>query len=783
MRIGVYICHCGSNIAGNIDVEEVRKHASSLKDVVIARDLQFACGDSGQEQVKKDILEEKLDRVVMAACSPRLHEVTFRRVLEQSGLNKHLLEMVNIREQGSWVHSNNIGLATQKAKDLVAIGVAKAALLSPLEKRTIPANKDLLVIGAGVAGIEAALTFANMGNKVFLVEREPTIGGKMALMNEVFPNNDCSLCVLAPKMSDVQNNPNITLYTNSEITQVRGRAGHYRITVETKPRYVDLKKCKGCIDICAKVCPIDVPNQFDYGIGARKSIYIPFAQAVPLVACIDENCVGCGLCKLACPAEAVDFNQKNETSHFDVGAIIVATGYKPFDARRKEEYGYGRYKNVVTNLELERMLSSAGPTHGRIVSPSSGKDIKSAAFILCVGSRDEQVGNPYCSKVCCMASIKNAMKLAEKFPDARISVHYIDIRAGGEMYEEYYRRAQELGISFVRGRVAEVEESEGNTIIHYEDTLSGEKCIETCDLVVLAIGMEADEGALQIGRMLNLSTRPDRFFQSAHPKMRPVETHTKGIFIAGCAGGPKEIQFSIEQGSAAAAKASGILHKGELDVEPTSAYVIPELCDGCKICEGICDFGRIKVEDKKAAVDEVACRGCGACTAACPNGAIQVRNYTDEQIMAQITEATKDIGEFPLIIGFLCHWCSYAAADLAGSLRIQYPTNIRNIRVLCAGRVNPTFVLEALRRGADGVLVAGCRLGECHYTIGNVCAFQRMNILGKLLVDLGFDQRRFRVAWIAASEGEKFAGIVKDFVKDLIDIGPIGGELNREQHE
>ena len=301
-----------------------------------------------------------------------------------------------------------------------------------------------------------------------------------------------------------------------------------------------------------------------------------------------------------------------------------------------------------------------------------------------------------------------------------------------------------------------------------------------CDLVVLAIGMEADKDSSRIGKMLNLSTRPDRFFQSAHPKMRPVETHTKGIFIAGCAGGPKEIQVSIEQGSAAAAKASSLLHKGELEIEPTSAYVIPELCDGCRICEAVCDFGRIKVKDKKASVDEVACRGCGACTAACPNGAIQVRNYTDEQIMAQIREATKEISEFPLIIGFLCHWCSYAAADLAGSLRIQYPTNMRNIRVLCAGRINPSFVLEALRRGADGVLVAGCRLGECHYTIGNICAVQRMNVLGKLLVDIGFDERRFRVAWIAASEGEKFAGIVKDFVKQLKEIGPIGSELKQE---
>ncbi|MBE0521868.1 MAG: hydrogenase iron-sulfur subunit [Candidatus Methanoperedenaceae archaeon] len=777
MPAGVYVCHCGSNIAGTIDVDEVRNHAAKLKDVAVARDIPFACGDSGQEQVKGDIKEFNLDRIVVAACSPRLHEATFRRVLTQSGLNPHLLEMVNIREQGSWVHSGSSALATQKAKDLVAMGVARVSLLSPLETKTIPANKDVLVIGAGVAGIEASLQLADNGYKVHLVEKEPTIGGKMALLNEVFPTNDCSLCVLAPKMTDVRNHPNITLHTYSEIEKIEGRAGNFRVSGVKKPSYIDESKCKGCIDICASVCPVDVPNQFDFGIGARKAVYIPFAQAVPLTACIDEHCVGCDLCRLACPAEAVVFDRKPEKFEFNAGAVIVATGYQPFDAARKEEYGYGRYRNVITNLELERMLSAAGPTHGRVISPETGEDVKSVAFILCVGSRDEQVGNPYCSKVCCMASIKNALKIAGKYPDARVSVHYIDIRAGGEMYEEYYKKAQGSGVSFIRGRVAEVEESEGKTLIHYEDTLSGETCHDPYDLVVLATGMEPESSAVNLGKMLRLTTRPDRFFQSAHPKMRPVMTHTKGVFIAGCASGPKEIQVSIEQGSSAAAKAESLLHKGELETEPMSAYILPGLCDGCRICETVCELGRIKVENGKAVVDEVACRGCGSCSAACPSGALQLRNYTDDQIMAQVAAATADIKEHPLIIGFLCHWCSYAAADLAGSLRTSYPTGLRNIRVLCAGRVNPSFVLEALRRGADGVLVAGCRLGECHYTIGNYCALQRMDVLGKLLADLGFDERRLRVEWMSASEGEKFASVVTEFSGQLGKIGPIGSEF------
>jgi len=375
-----------------------------------------------------------------------------------------------------------------------------------------------------------------------------------------------------------------------------------------------------------------------------------------------------------------------------------------------------------------------------------------------------------------MVSIKNAIKIKEIYPDAKVTIHYIDIRAGGDMYEEYYKRAQEKGICFIRGRVAEVEEIDGKTFIRYEDTLSGEVCHEAYDLVVLAIGMEANKDAQHIGKMLNLTTRPDGFFQSAHPKLRPVLTHTKGVFIAGCASGPKEIQLAIEQGSAAAAKAESLLYKGEIEIEPMSAYVLQELCDGCRICEAVCEFGRVKVH-KKAVVDEVACRGCGACSAACPTGALQTRNYTDDQIMAQIIEATRDIKEHPLMIAFLCNWCSYAAADLAGSMRIHYPTGIRIIRVLCAGRVNPMYVLEAFKRGADGVLVAGCRPGECHYTIGNYCAMKRMNVLAKLLAELGFDERRLRVEWLSAGEGERFANIVKDFAFQLEQIGPIGREL------
>jgi len=651
IRVGVYVCHCGVNVGGVVNCPEVAEYAKTLPNVVVAKDYKYMCSDPGQSLIQDDIKEHNLNRVVVAACSPRLHEPTFRRCVEEAGLNKFLFEFANLREQDSWVHMTQPAEATAKAKDLTRMAVAKARLLEPLEASKVAVDKKCLVIGGGVAGIQSALDLADMGFKTYMVERNPTIGGRMGQLDKTFPTLDCSMCILAPKMVDTSKHENIELITYAEVKEVDGYIGNFTVKVEKKPRYVKEEDCTGCGQ-CQEVCPIEIPNYYDEGVGMVRAAYIPFPQAVPLCATIDKNyCIDCGLCETVCGPEAIDRNMEPEEIELHVGTIIAATGYDPYDPTEKYEYGYGRYTNVITAMEIERMINASGPTGGHVQKPSDGKEPKRVAFIHCVGSRDEQIGKSYCSRVCCMYSMKNAQLCIDHEPDTEVTCYYMDIRSFGKGFEEFYKTSQEkYGIEFIRGRPAEIIENDDLTLtVRAEDTLLGKVTEYTYDLVVLSVGLEPPKGSNELRQTLGLSRTSDGFYMEAHPKLRPVDTLTDGVYIAGVAQGPKDIPDAVAQGSAAASRASIPMAKGEVEIEPITADTDTTVCGACEVCVELCPFGAVSIEgegaDKHAAINVALCKGCGTCVGACPSGAMNQNHFKTEQIMAQIAAALEDVAK------------------------------------------------------------------------------------------------------------------------------------------
>ena len=651
IRVGVYVCHCGVNVGGVVNCPEVAEYAKTLPNVVVAKDYKYMCSDPGQSLIQEDIKEHNLNRIVVAACSPRLHEPTFRRCVEEAGLNKFLFEFANLREQDSWVHMTQPEEATAKAKDLTRMAVAKARLLEPLEASKVAVDKKCLVIGGGVAGIQSALDLADMGFKTYMVERNPTIGGRMGQLDKTFPTLDCSMCILAPKMVDTSKHENIELITYAEVKEVDGYIGNFTVKVEKKPRYVKEEDCTGCGQ-CQEVCPIEIPNYYDEGVGMVRAAYIPFPQAVPLCATIDKNyCIDCGLCETVCGPEAIDRNMEPEEIELHVGTIIAATGYDPYDPTEKYEYGYGRYTNVITAMEIERMINASGPTGGHVQKPSDGKEPKRVAFIHCVGSRDEQIGKSYCSRVCCMYSMKNAQLCIDHEPDTEVTCYYMDIRSFGKGFEEFYKTSQEkYGIEFIRGRPAEILENDDLTLtVRAEDTLLGKVTEYTYDLVVLSVGLEPPKGSNELRQTLGLSRTSDGFYMEAHPKLRPVDTLTDGVYIAGVAQGPKDIPDAVAQGSAAASRASIPMAKGEVEIEPITADTDTTVCGACEVCVELCPFGAVSIEgegaDKHAAINVALCKGCGTCVGACPSGAMNQNHFKTEQIMAQIAAALEDVAK------------------------------------------------------------------------------------------------------------------------------------------
>ncbi len=643
-KIGVFVCHCGTNIAGTVDVEKVAEELGKVNGVAYSTNYAYMCSSAGQKMIEDKIKELNLTGVVLCSCSPRMHEKTFRACAERAGLNPYKVEVANIREQCSWV-MKDIPSATEKSIALGKAAIAKTILDTPLTPGETAVTKRALVIGGGIAGITAALDIADAGFPVDIVEKNVTIGGKMAMLDKTFPTLDCASCIVTPKMTEVSQNANIRILSNSEVCGVKGYIGNFSIDIKRHPRFVDETKCTGCGE-CIEKCPNKkVPNPFNLYLNNKKAIDIPFAQAVPKVANIDATqCLRikalkngrdnvCGFCQKVCGVGAIDFHQKEEIITEKYGAIIVATGYNPISLEKFDEYAYSQSPDVVSSLEFERLCNASGPTNGHLRRPSDGKEPKEIVFVQCVGSRcsaDSSKGHEYCSKICCMYTAKHAILTRDHYPDTKITVFYIDVRTPGKNFDEFYRRAvEQYGVDYIKGQVGKITPLPDGTLdVQGSDLILNRQVHIKADMVVLAASIEADKSARPLATMLATSMDTNDFFLEAHAKLRPVESPTAGIFLAGCCQGPKDIPETVAQSSGAAAKAICLLVKDKLQNNPCTAHSDENMCNGCGQCEHVCPYGAITYIDKDfrgpnrttitrhvSSVNNAMCQGCGAARA------------------------------------------------------------------------------------------------------------------------------------------------------------------------
>ncbi len=657
-RIGVFVCHCGTNIAATIDVAAVSKALENEPGVVFSTDYQYMCSQAGQDIIKNAIAEHKLTGIVVCSCSPRMHEQTFRKTAAAAGLNPYMVEIANIREQCSWVHKD-ITTGTEKAIILGKAAIAKVNLNTPLIPGESTVTKRALVIGGGIAGIQTALDIADAGFLVDIVEKKATIGGKMAQLDKTFPTLDCAACILTPKMVDVAQHENIRIFSYSEVEEVSGFVGNFDVKIKRKARYVKEDICTGC-GLCTEKCPQkNIPNEFNLGMDNRRAIYIPFAQAIPKVATIDPNyCTmlksgKCGVCSKICTAGAIDYKAKDEFIEEKYGAIVAATGFNPISMDKFDEFAYSQSKDVITSLEFERLTNAAGPTGGKLLRPSDNKEPKTIVFVQCVGSRCDacaQKGKEYCSKICCMYTAKHAMLTRDKHPETEVYVFYIDVRTPGKNFDEFYRRAvEEYGVHYIKGMVGKVCPEKDKLIVSGSDLIEGKQLKIDADMVVLAAAIEPDESARGLATMLTASMDTNDFFTEAHPKLRPVESPTAGVFLSGTCQGPKDIPETVAQAGATAAKVIGLLCKDKLMGNPCVAYSDEMMCNGCSSCEKVCPYGAISLVEKEfrfpggktktrrvASVNPAVCQGCGCCSVACMSGAMDLKGFKNNQILAEV---------------------------------------------------------------------------------------------------------------------------------------------------
>ena len=761
-KIGVFLCHCGDNIAETVDIKKLKDYFSKNKDLIV-KDHLFLCSESGQNMILNALKNEDIDRLVIASCSPKHHWNIFKNCIEQK-LNPYMWEMANIREHCSWVHTDK-EKATKKAMALINGAIAKVKHHNSIEKKEISINRDVLVIGAGIAGMHTALELADKDFHVSLVEKSPAIGGNMTKLGRTFPTDDCSMCTESPIMNEVSSHPNIDMMTLSEIVDFSGRPGEYVVTVKTQPRYVDPEKCTGC-GLCTEKCPVSIPSDYELGLKNTKAIHIPFDSCVPEIAFIEPDaCLKltkdkCGLCEKVCPADAIDYNQKSITKKLKIGAIVVATGYKQMDLS-KTEYNF-EHPDIINGLQLERMITPAGPTKGKILCPSSGKEPKTVTFIQCVGSRDQR-HHEYCSNICCMYSAKNAKITRAKIPDADINMCYIDIRAPGRRYEEYYRLLRQNNIKMIMGKPSEImEDTNGGLFFDIFDKSTNKLLQINSDLIVLATALEPSDGTKKMTELLNLPYGMDNYISPLHVKIAPVDTTSEGIYVAGTSEAPKSIQDCITDASSAASRIATLLKSDTSVIDLTTAEIDLDKCTECGKCIQACNYSAIT---KDYEIIDMACRGCGKCVAVCPEEAIQIRQLTNDQLRSQI-DGILSI-EPDSIIAYTTETCGYNAADIAGVSRLKYPSSIKIVKLPCVGRLSIDDILYAFEKGAKRVMVVACPEGLCHYIDGTEAAIKTINEAKKILDKKGIGGEKLLFVPIVSPDGPKFQKICEEEDKKI----------------
>ncbi|MEW6545737.1 MAG: hydrogenase iron-sulfur subunit [Bacillota bacterium] len=775
MGIGIYVCQCNGQVSTIIDTARLADTMRRARGVAISVDHPCLCSPSGVELIKRGISEGNIDRIILAGCSPRVHEETFKRAVQEAGLNQHLVERCNIREQCAWPHAGEPEAAARKARVLLGMSLARVRLLEALMPVKYPSVNRALVLGAGIAGLSAAADLAAAGVEVAVVEKQPYVGGRVVGFHKYFPRMCPPQCGVDFLLQKLRADPRVTFYTQAELEGIAGCPGNFQVDLVIRPRFVAPERCTAC-GVCADVCPVQVPNPFDFGRSARKAVYLPHAMAYPRSHVVDRaKCLpGCDSCSKICPTGAICLEQQEDRVRINVGAVLVATGWEPFEASLVEQYGYGRYPDVVTNVEFERLASPNGPTGGRMVRLSSGEPIKSIAFLQCVGSRDSE-HLPYCSQICCTVTLKQIAYVREACPDASIYVFYMDMRAVGD-YELMYRDAQErLGATFIRGNPSEVVEDPRSKqlVVRAEDTLSGRQVQFLADMVVLATGMKPDPGLGKILHALDLSPEGTQF-AGGHVQCFPFELQRTGIYAAGSCQGPMDVATAVKSAGGAAMKAMPVL-RGEIEIPPAVPVIDKTKCDKCKRCMEECPFGAWYWDDTGYPAPDLAkCRQCGICQGGCPMRAISLKNFTIKQVasMIEAVDASFPGKEQPVVLAFLCANDAYPCADLAGQKGYSYPPNVLSIRVPCAGSVNVAWVTDALTSGIDGVIICGCSADQCHFVRGSDLARTRLENMRETLQRMLIEPERVRMATLAINDPEAYVRLLQEFVTDLRRLGP-----------